>query len=202
MSRIGIFGGTFSPPHNGHVESAKAFMRELSLDRLIVIPTNVPPHKQHQTCPPHHRLEMTRLAFVSIEGCEVSDYEINTPGKSYTANTLSHFHNGEDELFFLCGTDMFLTLHSWYKPELICSLANIVLVRRDNEAHESILEADSALKRDFGARTIFLENRVLEISSTQIRNLVAAGKDPSHLIPLSVAEYIKENRLYVKEDTP
>ena len=200
MGRIGIFGGTFSPPHNGHVESAKAFKRELSLDRLIIIPTNVPPHKQHQTCPPLHRLEMTRLAFSSIEGCEISDYEINTPGKSYTANTLSHFYNGEDELFFLCGTDMFLTLHSWYKPEIICSLAGIVLVRRDNETEDSILETDRRLKRELGARTFFLENKVLDISSTQIRSLVASGKDPSHLVPASVAEYIKANGLYIGED--
>ena len=123
--RIGIYGGSFSPPHNGHIEAVKSFRKSIMLDQVLVIPTYIAPHKQKTgTLSCEHRLEMTRLAFQNLNFVTVSDYEISQQNVSYTANTLTHFAP-QGELFFLCGSDMFLTLDSWYRPDVIFKHATI-----------------------------------------------------------------------------
>ena len=123
MTRIGIFGGTFSPPHNGHLQAAKAFMEQMWLDILYVIPTALPPHKEMEIpVSAQHRLEMCRLAFSGMEGVYVSDMEIQRGGKSYTVETLRELTGEDRRLFFLCGTDMMLTLDRWREPEEIFKL--------------------------------------------------------------------------------
>lgn len=198
MKRVGIFGGTFSPPHNGHVEAAKAFIDELSLDKLIVIPTNIPPHKTVKDNDPISRLKMAELAFSDIPKAEVSDYEIKRSGTSYTADTLTHFRKDDTSLFFLCGTDMFLTLKDWYRPDVICSLASIVLIRRNDGMEEEIKRARDILCERFSASVIMLESSPVEISSTKIRNAVSMGEDISRLVPEKVKEYIYDRGLYKK----
>ena len=198
MKKAGIFGGTFSPPHYGHIAAARSFARELSLDRLIIMPANIPPHKQITDITPHARLEMARLAFDGMENTEVSDYEINTPGKSYTANTLTHLRSDDTELYFLCGTDMFTTLEHWYRPDIICSLATIVLAKRDTDNDEDIERANETLKSKFGASTIVLTHTPRILSSSLVREKIAKGEDVSALIPPSVLRYINQNGLYKK----
>ena len=118
--RIGIYGGTFSPVHNGHVAAARAFMAQMWLDILYVIPTGLTPHKEMQgNATAADRLEMLRLAFDDMEGVVVSDMEVRRAGKSYTVDTLRALSRPEDRLFLLCGTDMMLTLDSWREPEEI-----------------------------------------------------------------------------------
>lgn len=200
MKKIGIYGGTFSPPHVGHVASAISFRDGIGLDRLIVMPSNVPPHKEVSENNPAARLDMTRLAFGGVEKAEVSDYEISNPGRSYTADTLTHFYSDDSELFFLCGTDMFLTLHTWRRPEVILRLATIVLARRESDGYsEEIARANEMLKSRFGARTVILNHKPIEISSTQVRKMISQGEDTSEYLCPEVAEYIKANGLYQRK---
>lgn len=204
IERLGIYGGTFSPPHNGHIYAAKVFMERLGLDRLLVIPTCIPPHKHVTENDPEARLEMTEIAFSTLPEYNnrlfVDPYEYRSGGKSYTAKTLEHFSGKDRELFFLCGTDMFLTLADWYHPEIICSLATIVLLRRESDPKNvGEIENYSALLHDkYGARIVEINSNAIELSSSEIRERVAKGQPIDKLVPEGVAEYISTKGLYAK----
>ena len=121
--RVGIYGGTFAPVHIGHVQAAKAFMEQMKLDYLFIIPTALPPHKQiDEGDDPIHRLRMCELAFEGVEGVVISDVEIKRGGKSYTYDTLVELSRPDTRLFLLCGTDMVLTFDQWYRFEDIFKL--------------------------------------------------------------------------------
>ncbi len=201
MIELGIYGGTFAPIHNGHVHAARAFYDELSLDRLLVIPAFLPPHKT--VLPgddPAARLEMARLAFRGDERkIEISDYEIRKGGKSYTYKTLAHFSDTGVRLTFLCGTDMFLTLENWRYPQVIFALSRIAHVRRfetDLATERLIAEAADRYQRRYGAEICQIAAPPLSVSSTEIRSRCRCGKDISDLVPEAVREYIDEFRLY------
>ncbi|MBQ4071644.1 MAG: nicotinate (nicotinamide) nucleotide adenylyltransferase [Clostridia bacterium] len=196
--RVGIFGGTFNPPHVGHVRAAESFAREAVLDKLLIIPAASPPHKEYSgTVSAEERLEMCRLAFSHIECAEVSDLEILRGGRSYTVDTLTALAKEGVELYFLCGTDMFLTMDSWYMPEKIFSLSKIAYIRREDDAENMQKLKDAALRYadKYGAECLCIDAEVTEISSTEIRESLAEGNDCS-LIPQSVLGYIKERGLY------
>lgn len=200
--RLGIYGGTFSPPHAGHVRAAESFMREAKLDQLLIMPTYVSPFKTVTSVAPVHRIEMAKLAFAELDGYGerilVSDYEAMRSEVSYTANTLEHFSGSDVELFFLCGTDMFLSMDRWYRPEVIFSLATIAVMRRENapEFDESIASAKARYEHEFGARIIEVNCKPIEVSSTELRSLLKSGGDTDGLLSSSVKTYIKEHRLY------
>ena len=203
MTRIGIYGGTFSPPHNGHIAAAKAFMEQMWLDILYVIPAATPPHKQ-MTCAvsPEDRLNMCRLAFSEMEGVYVSDMEIRRGGKSYTYDTLKELQRPDTRLFLLCGTDMVLTFDQWYRFEDIFKMCYPAYVRRENDP---ILTTKVVAKvqdyyQKYGVmfRRIVTEPTVL--SSTEIRRAVRDGKDIGALVPPAVADFIRQNGLYLEED--
>ncbi len=194
--RIGIYGGSFSPPHNGHIEAVKSFQSSIMLDKVLVVPTYIAPHKQTaNTVSVEHRLEMTRRAFKDFDFVTVSDYEIKQKTVSYTANTLTHFAS-EGELFFLCGSDMFLTLDSWYRPDLIFQNATIVLASRDAELEDHCLLKKTQYEKDFAAKIVVLENHVTKLSSTEIRKLIGNNEPIDTLVPQSVEAYIRQNKLY------
>ena len=116
MEKIGLYGGTFGPPHLGHVYAAKTFLREVAPDRLLIMPAGIPPHKEKAAGDtPELRLAMCRAAFGDLPHTEISDYEIRKPGKSYTVETLEHLAAPGREITMLCGTDMFLTLDHWHR---------------------------------------------------------------------------------------
>ena len=197
--RIGIFGGTFDPPHIGHINALKAFYDEFDFDRLYVIPVFVPPHKSLKSdVSTEDRLNMSRLAFANVsEKIAVSDLEIKRRGKSYTADTIKHFKDqGCDEIYFLCGTDMLLTLDMWYRPDYILSNAKIVFARRENDIAntEKIAEKIKLYKERFSAEIIELKTKVLEISSTQIREGLERGS--GEFLSPSVLDYIIKHGLY------
>lgn len=200
--RLGIYGGTFSPPHNGHIHAAGNFLKAMRLDRLLIIPTYISPHKEVAENDPRARLEMTKLAFSTMpeygKRVFVDDYEYMSGGKSYTAKTLEHFSEGDRELFFLCGTDMFLTLGNWYRPDIICARAEIVLMRRENDSSvdDEIKHYSSLLKDKFNARISIISAPALEISSTDIRSAIVRGEDVSALVPESVLKYINDKKIY------
>ncbi len=197
--KIGLYGGTFSPPHSAHVRAAKLFIKEAALDRLCVMPAGIPPHKEAdrwgKAC---HRLEMTRLAFGSF--AEISDYEINKEGRSYSVETLRHLKesNPGDDLFMLVGEDMFLSLDTWREPAEIMKLCTVVAMRRADTPVLVMETKKAELEKLFGARIMLLEADPLELSSTEIREKTANGDDTTGLLPEAVAEYIKEHGLYRK----
>ena len=200
MERIGIYGGTFSPPHNGHVHAARAFLTAFSLDRLIVIPTFLPPHKTRtEATSPADRVAMCRLAFGDIPEAEISEMEILRQGKSYTSDTLRALSREGARLYFLCGTDMLLTLDTWHEPETVFALADIVCMAREHDAaaYARLEEKAREYEDRFGARVHLLTAEPIEISSSEVRALRAVDGAWRETLPLPVAEYIESRGLYL-----
>lgn len=200
MTRIGIYGGTFSPPHNGHLLAAKAFMEQMWLDILYVIPTAIPPHKEMETpVSADDRLAMCRLAFGGMEGVYVSDMEIRRGGKSYTVDTLRELSGEDRRLFLLCGTDMMLTLDEWRAPEEIFKLSYPVYIRRENDRFldDMIIKKIASYRQKYGKVVRKIVTEPLELSSNEVRKTLADGGDISTLVPPAVKKYIADNHLYV-----
>lgn len=200
MTRIGIYGGTFSPPHNGHIAAAKAFMEQMWLDFLYVIPTATPPHKEMDVpVDAAHRLEMCRLAFSGIEGIYVSDMEMRRGGRSYTVDTLRELTGPDRRLFLLCGTDMMLTLDQWRESDQIFKLSYPVYIRREKDASldAKIIQKIADYNQKYGKVVRRIVTEPIELSSNLVRERLANGEDVSHLIPASVEKYIRDNHLYV-----
>ena len=196
---VGIYGGTFSPPHLGHISSAESFKKFVMLDELLIMPSFLPPHKEiDDGATTQHRLEMCRLAFSDIEGVTVSEHEILRGGKSYTAITLTELSSDDVELYFLCGTDMLLTLDTWYEFKTIFRLATICYVRResDRELTSLIEKRVEEYRQKYGARVIAVPNEVVEISSSELRSLIKCGSPTGEYLLPTVSSYIKERGLY------
>ena len=199
--RVGIYGGTFAPPHNGHVRAALAFLTEAKLDVLYIMPAAVPPHKQLTAGDdPEIRLAMTHAAFDGLDPrITVSDYEIRKAGVSYTYETLTHFAQmQENDLFLLCGTDMFLTLDTWRCPEIIFRLATAACIMREDgsAAYDAVLEKSRRYADTYGARTLMIPAEPLELSSSIIRQMVREGRDVSSLVPPAVHRILSAQKLY------
>ena len=200
MTRIGLFGGTFSPPHNGHLQAAKAFMEQMWLDLLYVIPTALPPHKEMETpVSADHRLEMCRLAFSGVEGVYVSDMEIQRGGRSYTVDTLRELTGEDRRLFFLCGTDMMLTLDQWREPAEIFKLCYPVYIRRDTDKSLDplIVRKIAEYHEKYGKVVRRIVTEPIELSSSEIRRKLQQGESVEKFLPPSVEKYISDNHLYV-----
>ena len=203
MLRIGIYGGSFSPIHNGHIKAVKAFLEQMQLDFCYVIPTFIPPHKATSgVIAPEHRIRMCELAFKDTEGIVVSDIEIKRGGTSYTVDTLRELSGEDRRLFFLMGTDMLLTLDTWRSPDEIFKLCYPVYMRRESDsANDAAIVAKIAeYRKKFGKTVMKIVGDPIEISSTDVRNRLAGGDDVSALIPKAVEDYIRENRLYGAEE--
>ncbi len=199
---IGIYGGTFDPPHAGHIAAAQAAMEALHLDKLLLIPDAQPPHKQlpQGSATPQQRYDMTVLATASLgKLAEVSDMELRRAGVSYTADTLAALRAQypEDTLYLLMGSDMFLSLHTWRRPEDIVALAHIAPFSRETEDESAAFDAQKAyLEQHFAAQVTVIPNpQVVEVSSTEIRARLARGQG-GELLPPPVWGYIQRERLY------
>ena len=204
--KIGIYGGTFDPPHIGHIKACKTFLDNVELDVLYVIPVYMPPHKmQKSSTDANSRLEMSKIAFSDLsDKVLVSDLEIKREGKSYTADTLRYFkENFENpEIYFLCGTDMILTMDFWYKPEYIFENATIVYVRRetDMENTEKIAKKCAFYEEKFGAKIIYLDITALVISSSEIRKNINEKNKLKELVTKNIYDYIVKNELYLDKE--
>jgi len=199
MLRVGIYGGAFSPIHIGHVEAAKAFMRQMWLDVLFVIPTGLSPHKQmDHSASAEDRMEMCRLAFRDVEGVIVSDIEIKRGGKSYSIDTLRDMSCEDQRLFMLCGTDMMLTLGDWDDVDEIFKLCYPVYIRRevDRALDAKIIEKNTEYFDKYGKYVIKLDSPVIEISSSEIREKIRNKEDISAFVDGEVLKYIEEKGLY------
>ena len=202
--KLGIYGGTFNPPHLGHLTSARLALDALGLDELRFVPAALPPHKRlpPDAPGPEARLEMVELAAdgLLLPGrVSVSGMELSRPGKSYTADTLAQLHaqNPGAELWLMMGTDMFLTLQNWREPERITALAGIcAFARTQADCGELLTIQAEHLRKTFGAKVCVLQlPQVVDVSSTRLRELLARGEGWEYLSP-AVYGYILREGLY------
>ena len=197
--KTGIYGGTFNPIHNGHLHIVEEFRRGLGLDRVLLIPTRVPPHKAApDLASAGERFAMCRLAAQGKPWLELSDIEMRREGKSYTAETLEELSAlyPQDQFYLLMGEDMFLTLGRWYRPETIFSLASVCTTPRSPDGLDALRQKALEYTGQFQARCFLEHIPYLPISSTQVRQAVAREEDISGLVPQAVATYMKERGLY------
>ena len=191
--KIGIFGGTFNPPHKGHTRLAREAARKLGLSKVIIIPSCIPPHKiPGKLASGDDRLEMCRLAF--DDGFfEISSTELDRGNKSYTVETLRELKKiyPEDELYFIIGSDMLATFTQWYCWEEILELAFICAASREKGFEPDLTPYTEEQKK----RIVLLDAEPFEVSSTQLRRIVAK-EGQTDLIDEKVRDYIEANDLY------
>ncbi len=197
--RIAVYGGSFNPPHLGHVMAARAAIEGLKPDRLLIMPTNTPPHKrlEENSPSPAERLKLCRLAFGEIPGAEVSDLEIRRKGKSYTADTvaaLSREYPGA-ELCLVMGTDMFLSFRSWNRWQSILEACTLAVLSREEDDREAIERCRAELETDSGAKVLLISHRPMPMSSTEIRDRLRRRRGAEEL-PGAVYERVIRKNLY------
>ena len=196
--KIAIFGGSFDPVHAEHVNMVKAAQAALGTDKVIVIPAFIPPHKQDRAlAAPQDRLNMAKLAFAGVKNCEVSAYELNAGGTSYTYLTLGYFKEKypDARLYFLVGADMLKDFYTWKQPETILSLAELVACNREGEKINFSAEQMRFFAK-FRKKFLSIEYTGRDISSTKARVLAAFGEDLKPYLPFDVIDYIEANELY------
>lgn len=196
--RIGIYGGSFDPVHNGHINAARNFMEELSLDKIIIVPAYCSPFKKGlAVTPSQHRLNMCNIAFGNTEGFEVSDVEILRADEGYMSDTVAQIREQypDAELFLLLGSDQLLTFQKWHAWSKITDEATVAAAARTWD-DDAAMEAAAAVLRSYGAEVIIVPIDVKELSSTDVREAVRCGDDISAMVPPGVAEYIWDNYLY------
>ena len=198
MASIGILGGTFNPPHIGHLVCAQEARAQLGLDRVLVVPVHTPPHKEAIDDPgPEARLALCRAAIGDDEELEVSTLEIERGGPSYTVDTLRALHGSRegDDLTFIAGGDMASSLPSWREPEAVLELARMAVAEREEHRRQEIAERLGAL-RGADARVVFFTMPRLDISSSDIRRRIEEGRPVRWLVPGEVADEIERRGLY------
>ena len=199
--KIGIYGGTFNPIHLGHIHILREFIQRLGLDKAILIPTHVPPHKQSfDLASGEDRVAMCELGAAEITAApvEVSTIELEREGKSYTAETLEELKRQypEDEFYLLMGEDMFLTLDHWRRPDRILSLAVACATPRSEDGLQKLCEQKKFLEEKYGARCVVEDIPYFPASSTEVRTLAQRGESLSALVPSTVEDYIRTHGLY------
>jgi nicotinate-nucleotide adenylyltransferase len=198
--RIGILGGTFNPPHIGHLVCAQEAHRELELDQILFVPARIPPHKPVEHEPgAEHRLELCRLAVGDDERFAVSALELGREGPSFTVDTLQELssHESQPELFLIVGGDIAVGLPRWREPERVLKLATLAIAMRQGTAKAAVQGTLSTLKR--GERSRFFAMPRIGVSSTMIRRRVRGGQPIRYLVPDAVAGYIEDHNLYAEE---
>jgi nicotinate-nucleotide adenylyltransferase len=195
--RIGILGGTFNPPHLGHLVAAQEAYRELDLDQVILIPAGVPPHKPIDDEPGlQHRLELCKVAFDDDERFTVSDVELRRDGPSFTVDTLDvlRSQSPSDNLFLILGGDIAAGLPKWHEPERVLELATVAIAQRRGTAKTAVKAALGQLPG--GERARFFQMPRIGISSTMVRRRVRAGQPIRYFVPDGVMHYIEAHGLY------
>jgi nicotinate-nucleotide adenylyltransferase len=195
--KVGLLGGTFNPPHIGHLVCAQEAHVQLGLDRVVFMPVHSPPHKEVEHDPGvEHRVALCSLAVAGDPRFEVSRLEADTPGRSFTVDTLRRLHESspEDELTFIMGGDMAYSLSTWHEPEAILGLATLGVAEREGVGRADITDHISGLAG--AGRIRFFDMPRLDISSSLIRHRAATGQPLRYLVPAAVAEYIVSEGLY------
>jgi nicotinate-nucleotide adenylyltransferase len=212
LPRVGILGGTLDPVHAGHLETASAARRALDLDRVILVPSRIPPHRQPQPAASrYHRFAMAALAVNGVDWMEASDLELQAPGPSYTVHTLSRLHASgllPVQLFFITGADAFAEIETWHRYPAILDQSHFVAVSRTGYPAGRLKATLPALATRMRPGTlehasasnpaIFLvDAKTPDISSSDIRRRLRTGEPVRGLVPLAVETHIRQHRLYV-----
>ncbi len=195
---IAMFGGSFNPVHNAHTDFAKRVIKSVDLEKLYIMPTYSSPHKTGEGMAlPDDRLNMCKIAFKEIKITCVSDIEILRQGKSYTCDTLRQLKelHPNDTLYLVVGADMYITLQDWKNPQEIFKLANIITFPRNDEDYEDLKKHSDFLKT-IGANTIILDEPIIMLSSTEIRNNIKNENFVKQHLNPDVYSYIVNNKLY------
>lgn len=204
MRKIGVFGGTFNPIHVGHVLAIEEFIRTMQLDMLYVIPAAIPPHKQlpQGSADASTRLRMVCSAVAHLPNVIVSDIELCREGKSYTSDTLRQLRqmHADDTIYLLLGTDSFLRLDSWHEPEVICELATLVCAHRQSDSKQVLSAQADYLHKQYRAKSVILDNRYEEISSSDVRRLLVFDSAKQFLSESVYALIQKEGLYAVREN--
>ena len=199
MQRIGIYGGTFNPPHIGHIRAALVAVRALELDKLLVIPDRIAPHKEmpEGSATPMQRLQMLRLAFQDEPAVEVSDIELLREGKSYTVDTVSQLRQQypDAQLVLLMGTDMFLSFDQWRDPDKILEQASLGVFYRGEKGEKPAIEERKNQMEAQGHTVHLVQNEIVDISSTNLRRMLIF-RCAAPFLPQGVGEYIQAQGLF------
>ena len=199
MERLAVFGGTFNPIHTGHLRLAHLFKEKIPLDRVIFMPTGATPGKaMENSASREDRLAMCRLAAEEYPCFEVSDYELNRDGLSYTVETLRHYKETYPgtQLYFILGSDMLFSLERWYCFEEICRLAVLLTAVREENELEALQKHAEYLKK-YSARVEILQAEPYVVSSTGIRDRIKSGQDFTCYLPERVVQYIRMRKIYL-----
>lgn len=199
MERIGIYGGTYNPPHIGHMRAAAHGIRVLELDRLLLIPAAISPHKElpEDSANPLQRLEMLRLSARGLEKAQVSAIELSREGPSYSVDTVMQLRRQypDAQLVLMMGTDMFLSFLNWYQAQTILEQVSLAVFYRGEKQERPAVEPQKARLEAMGAEVTLVENPVTAISSTDLRRMLALRCADPFLCP-GVGDYIRANGLY------
>jgi nicotinate-nucleotide adenylyltransferase len=222
VSKIGVFGGTFNPIHVCHLRIAARVRELVGLDRIVFVPASIPPHKAADLAPAAHRLAMVKLAVTGWPGFETDDLELTREGPSYSADTMEIYRDRypDAERYFLMGIDMFSTLSTWRDPHRLVAVCRLIVIGRQGtpfaglsdtpwlgDTSRSVLER---LDSDLGEAVLDLGPHIpvclvkpspCDVSSTQIRRDLAAGRSVKKVLPAPVQSYILQNRLYGVRET-
>ncbi len=190
--KIGIYGGTFNPPHVGHLITVESVRESLALDRIIFMPSFISPHKQEgEESSSHHRFTMTKIAIASNSRFDISREEIEKENISYTIDTLRHlrdiYENGS--FYLIIGMDNYITFHLWKEPKQILEHSTVVVMNRPNYPQR--------MNEIIGTtNVIFVDVPDIDVSSSDIRQRIKRGKSVKYLVPDEVERYIIDNGLY------
>ncbi|MDD5764895.1 MAG: nicotinate-nucleotide adenylyltransferase [Candidatus Marinimicrobia bacterium] len=190
-----VFGGTFDPPHNGHLRIADAVQKEFAFDHILFVPAFIPPHKTHQTCSAsEHRLAMLKLAIAGSPHFKISDIEIKRQGVSFTVDTLREIQAKwkitKSETFLLIGGDSLTEFTTWHEPENILNLANVIVACRPGFDTDSV-------SPEILSQVRFAKTPLLDISSNELRKRIRNGQTVEESIPSKVLDYIRDKNLYL-----
>jgi nicotinate-nucleotide adenylyltransferase len=199
VARVGILGGTFNPPHLGHLAVVRSARDELGLARVLLMPAHTAPHKQGEPDPgPVRRLEMCRLLVEGEDGAQACAAEVDRGGTSYTVATLREIHarHPEAELTFITGADSARTMPGWREPQALLELAELAVAARSGAERTDVLEAIATIPGADTGRVRFLEMPQVDVSASLVRERAAAGAPLEGLVGERVARYIAEQHLY------
>lgn len=200
MAGIGIFGGSFDPVHLGHVSLALQAKEEAGLDKVIFVPAKISPFKlDRKPADDRMREEMIRLSIKGYEGMEISSYETDHEEVSYTVNTLRYFTErcgDNSDIYFITGTDSFLTIEKWYMADEILSSYRFIVGARPGYREDELDQVIDRISSRYGCEIIRLHNRMLDISSSEIRSRASKGLSLEGLVNAESERYIKEHELY------
>lgn len=217
-ARIGILGGTLDPIHFGHLDTALAAREALALDRVVIVPARIPPHRTQQpVASPYHRFAMVALAVNGVDGLSVSDIELSSPGPSYTADTLERAREAlglnASQIFFITGADAFADIETWKRYPEVLDLAEFVAVSRPGVPVMSLRHQLPALRDRMrlplrrsdlettrtGTSIFLVDAPTSDVSSTEIRRRLHAGLPLGGLVPACIEHHIQQHGLYVQQ---